>query len=190
MNHALAVGGISYQKQVVELLLGTDVDHYGLINFTGTITLVESVGGVTLDNPEAFTVGDETFAEGQLSLDGEQALTYARYRGGADGDFGRINRQQQIIQAIVSQASSMDIVRNALPMLNLVGDHTRTDLTVDELLQLAGQYRSTCTESTFEMQHLSGSVQTLPDPLLEMDLSYVIVDEEEVQRQIEWLTGE
>ena len=32
-------------------------------------------------------------------------LAYARYRGGADGDFGRISRQQQVLRAIVARAS-------------------------------------------------------------------------------------
>ncbi|MER3438248.1 MAG: hypothetical protein C4346_12050, partial [Chloroflexota bacterium] len=54
VNHALAVGGIPYQKQVVELLLGIPIDHYVLVDFAGFETLVDAVGGITIDVPEGF----------------------------------------------------------------------------------------------------------------------------------------
>ncbi len=91
INHALAVGGIPYEQQVVEQYLGIEIDHYGLIDFSGLTKVVDAVDGVTVDNPEAFSIGGQQFESGAIELDGERAVLYARYRGGSDGDFGRIS---------------------------------------------------------------------------------------------------
>lgn len=77
VNHALAIGGIPYQALVTQNLLGVEIDHYGLIDFSGIEGLVDAVGGVTVDNGQAFTVGSTTFNAGPINLDGEEALVYA-----------------------------------------------------------------------------------------------------------------
>jgi LCP family protein required for cell wall assembly len=189
INHALALGGIPYQEQVVEQFLGITVDHYGLIDFAGIEQVVDAVGGVTIDNPEAFSYSGTTFEAGSQTLDGERALLYARYRGGPDGDFGRVGRQQQVLRAILQSASGRDAISLIPRLLPVVEDHTRTSLGPDEIVNLAANYRTTCTEQTLETETLAGSVATFPDPLLDLDLSYVIVDDAEVRKQVEWLLG-
>lgn len=187
VNHALAVGGIPYEMLVVEQLLGIEIDHYGLINFAGIEELVDAVGGVTVVNDEAFTHLGFTFDAGSITLNGEEGLAYARYRYGNDGDFGRIRRQQQIMRSVLSQTSSMDVVQGANELLGAVDGHVRTDLSPTDLIGLANDFRSTCTDATLEVENLEGSVATFSDPLLHMDLSYVIVDSLEIQRKVAWL---
>lgn len=190
INHALAVGGIPYQEQVVEQFLGIPIDHYGLIDFGGITQLVDAVGGVTIENPETFTKDGVTVEAGTHTLDGEHALIYARYRGGPDGDFGRVDRQQQVIRALIERVSGKDVITLVPRLLPLLEDHTRTSLGLDEIIGLATTYRSTCTEETLETETLAGTVATFPDPLLHLDLSYVIVDDAEVRKQVAWLLGE
>ena len=189
-NHALAVGGIPYQEQVVEQFLDITVDHYGLIDFAGIEQLADAVGGVTIENPEAFSVGGTIFQAGTQTLDGKSALLYARYRGGSNGDFGRIGRQQQVLRAILQSVSTRDLVTLVPRMLPVLEDHTRTSLNPAEMINIATSFRSTCTEQTLETRTLAGTVATYPDPLLGLDLSYVIVDEAEVRKQVAWLLGE
>nr|MBA2758439.1 LCP family protein [Chloroflexia bacterium] len=187
VNHALAIGGIPYQALVTQNLLGVEIDHYGLIDFSGIEGLVDAVGGVTVDNGQAFTVGSTTFNAGPINLDGEEALVYARYRGGADGDFGRIDRQQQIVRALISQTSGMDVVTGAYRLLGAVEGHVKTDLAVTDMITLANSFRASCNEATLEVDTLDGIVATYPDPLLNMNLSYVVVDPAEIERKVTWL---
>ncbi|MGI8975632.1 MAG: LCP family protein [Thermomicrobiales bacterium] len=187
INHALAIGGIPYQALVTQNLLGVEIDHYGLIDFSGIEGLVDAVGGVTVDNGQAFTVGSTTFNAGPINLDGEEALVYARYRGGADGDFGRIDRQQQIVRALISQTSGMDIVTGAYELLGAVDGHIKTDFSAVDLIGLAIDFRSSCTETSVEVDTLNGTVQTLPDSLLNMPLSFVVVDPADIEQKVEWL---
>lgn len=190
VNHALAVGGIPYQELVTEEMLGIEIDHYGLIDFSGVVELVNSVGGVTVTNDTAFTQEGISFDVGEITLDGEEALTYARFRNDEQGDFGRIDRQQQIIRALISQTSGMEVVTGANQLLNAVEGHVKTDLSPIELIGLANDFRSTCTDATLEADNLMGEVATHPDPLLNMPLSYVIVDLAEIESKVRWLTGE
>jgi anionic cell wall polymer biosynthesis LytR-Cps2A-Psr (LCP) family protein len=112
---------------------------------------------------------------------------YARYRGGADGDFGRIDRQQQIVRALISQTSGMDIVTGAYRLLGAVEGHVKTDLAVTDMITLANSFRASCNEATLEVDTLDGIVATYPDPLLNMNLSYVVVDPAEIERKVTWL---
>jgi len=187
INHALAVGGIPYQMQVVERSLGIPLDHYGLIDFGGIVELVDAVGGVTIAIPETFTHLDVTFTAGTQTLSGEEALVYARYRYGPDGDLGRIRRQQQILRALIAALGGRDVAAAVNELLPLLKDHIRTDLSAADLVGLASQYRDSCTEDAAGMATLAGTVGTYPDPLLDLTLSYVLVAEAEVRRKVAWL---
>ena len=77
---------------VLSTVTGLEIDHWLSIDFTGFRDMVDAVGGVTIDNPVAFgyttneqqhragnwTVG--SFPQGEIHLDGAQALAYARAR--------------------------------------------------------------------------------------------------------------
>ncbi|MGH2558407.1 MAG: LCP family protein [Thermomicrobiales bacterium] len=190
VNHALAVGGIPYQRQVVEAFLGISLDHYGLIDFAGIESLVDAVGGVTILAPETFSAEGVTFTAGSQTLDGAQALVYARYRGGPDGDFGRIRRQQQVILALITSAAGRDILRDIDELIPALRDHIRTDLSPVDFAAFALRYRETCTEQSIWIGTLDGEVATFHDPLLQMDLSYVVVDPAEVRRKVAALLDE
>lgn len=190
INHALAVGGVPYQTQVVEQYLGIELDHYGLIDFGGVIKIVDEVGGVEVDNPVAFTSLGFDFPVGIQTLDGDQALAYARFRGDEQGDFGRISRQQEVLRALLRKVSPGDLVGMIPQMLPLLVDHLKTDLSPIDLADLARTYGASCTYETLETSTLQGTTGTFFDPLLQLDLSYVIIDPEELADKKEWLLGD
>ncbi len=171
--------------------LGIPFDHYGLIDFGGVVAVVDEFGGIVIDNPEAFTTNSGiTFPAGSQTLNGELALEYARYRGGSDGDFGRIGRQQQVLRALLDQATGEDLLTMIPQSLPLLEEHMRTDLGLTDLIDVVRTFRSTCTSSTLETETLPGTTATYPDPILGMELSYVIVEEADVRRLVAWLMND
>jgi anionic cell wall polymer biosynthesis LytR-Cps2A-Psr (LCP) family protein len=72
-------------------------------------------------------------------MDGELALKYVRTRHG-DSDFGRLQRQQQVILAIRDKAASIGSLNRVPEVLNAVSDSLQTDLTLPEILSLARQW--------------------------------------------------
>lgn len=190
INHALALGGVPYEILVVEQLLGIEIDHFGLIDFGGVEGLVDVVGGVTVVNDRAFEAGGFTFAEGEIRLDGEQALVYSRFRQDERGDFGRQERQQQVIRALLEQTSGLDVATNAPRLLDAVDGHFKSDLSAREMVSLATEFRDDCTPGTLETARMDGAIETHADPLLNLPLSYVVVDEAEIAARVAWLLGE
>lgn len=185
INHALAVGGIEYEIEVVTQFTGVPIDHYVLIDFNGFQDLVDAIGGVTIDVPQDFTAIDTTeFHAGEQQMTGKQALSYARHRGDNEGDFGRIERQQQVIRALIREANGLDIVTSINELLPAVGNNLRTDLSIAQIADIATTYKSICTEEAISMVHLEGQIATYDDPLLQMPLSYVVIDEAEVRRKV------
>jgi LCP family protein required for cell wall assembly len=191
VNHALAVGGIPFEMLVLENYLGITIDHYGLVDFAGLVSVVDAFGGVTVDNAEAFEAGGQSFAAGEITLDGEQALVYARYRGGPDGDFGRVEKQQQVMRALLDEANNQNVVKLVPEMWDLLKEHFRTDYGMFDMLSTANDFRGKCTSVTLETETIPGDVQTLPDDMMDMNLSFVVSDPADVQAGVAWLlTGD
>lgn len=191
INHALAMGGIEYQKLVVEQFLGIPIDHYALIDFTGVAAVVDKIGGVDVvisDDP--FTIGEYTFKPGPAHLSGSEALAYSRYRNGPDGDFGRIRRQHQIIGAALTKLSSSSAPSMAQLVPTTMDDlaaHFRTDLGVSDLTSLATDVIQHCSASRSADETIQGSASWFTDPIMNMELWYLTVDPEDRDRKVRWL---
>ena len=118
-----------------------------------------------------------------------EALAYARYRGGPDGDFGRQARQQQVVQAMLAKGASLDIVTAVPELLSVVEGHVRTDLGPKDMIGLGQAFHSTCTAETIETTSLQGDIHDDYDDIMEEYLSFVHVDPYEIEQKVAWLRG-
>ena len=90
INAAYAFGGARLQVETVSQFLGIPIDHIVIMNFTGFEEFIDAIGGVVVDVPERLCSdisggaanGGWTIRldEGENTLNGEQALAYARTR--------------------------------------------------------------------------------------------------------------
>jgi anionic cell wall polymer biosynthesis LytR-Cps2A-Psr (LCP) family protein len=180
---------------VVEQMLGISIDEYALIDFTGFKDLVDAVGGVDLTVKETFTYQGVRFDLGPRHLDGHDALLFARYRGGTDGDIGRIRRQQQLIRALMAASGAKKLVANPAALLSALEQHIRTDIGPSEAVSLLNQYSSVCGSADIDMDVLQGQRITpydpqQPDPILKRKDYYNVVTEEQIQSKVRVLMGE
>lgn len=144
INHAYAFGGIDMTIATVENFLDVPVDYYIEINMEGFQDIIDAIGGVTVENPFAFSYNGESFEEGVITLDGERALIYSQMRkDDPNGDFGRQARQRQVVQAIVKKGLSISSVAKFKDILDVVQGNVRTNLTFDEMYSIQKNYRST-----------------------------------------------
>ncbi|MFN0091886.1 MAG: LCP family protein [Acidimicrobiales bacterium] len=146
INSALSTGGPDRLIQTLLDDFGIEIHHYVQVDFAGFRDLVRAIDGVPVyfDTParDEWT-GLEILETGCVTLDGEQALAYARARhyqtfeGGrwrTDGtsDLGRISRQQDFIKRALRRAVAKG-VRNPVTLNQLVGVGLR-NVTVDQSL--------------------------------------------------------
>ncbi|SDC39226.1 transcriptional attenuator, LytR family [Geodermatophilus telluris] len=109
INAAYAYGGPALLVQTVEQLTQVRIDHYVAIDFEGIIQVTDDLGGVDVVVAETTSNGPYTFPAGVNHLDGDQARWYLGQRYGLPGgDFDRVRRQQQFIEAVFSQLLTTD----------------------------------------------------------------------------------
>lgn len=144
-------GGIALARKTVENFLGIPIHYVARINFTAFEQFVDAIGGITIDVPEPIydpeypteDYGVEVFAlpAGRQTLDGATALKYARTRHSRNGDFDRARRQQQVIFAIREKLKDPQalatLIASAPGMLAELGTSIKTDMTLDQMQQLA-----------------------------------------------------
>ena len=113
INHAHAFGGTEMSIRTVENLLAIPIDYVAKINMESFVDIIEIVGGITVDNALEFHYEGDHFPIGKLVLDGEKALKYVRMRyEDPSGDFGRQNRQKQVIQGVMKESLSLHTLWN------------------------------------------------------------------------------
>lgn len=129
----------------VENMTGLTIDDYAVVDFSGFKRMVDAIGGVPMCVPERL-YSEEAVIDlqpGFQTLDGTQALGYARLRKGrGDGsDWNRIDHQQELLAAIVRQVMSKNLVTNSYQLIQFL-DAVTSSLTVSQglsnPLQLTG----------------------------------------------------
>ena len=109
INASYAFGGPTLLIQTVEQLTEVRIDHYVAIDFDGIIQVTDDLGGVDVVVAETTSNGPYTFPAGVNHLDGDQARWYLGQRYGLPGgDFDRVRRQQQYLQAMFGKLFSSD----------------------------------------------------------------------------------
>ena len=147
INHAYAFGGIEMSMDSVEKLLNIPIDYVAKVNMEGFEQVINTIGGVQVQNTSPFEEGDYTFKKGEITLDGQAALAYVRMRKeDPEGDFGRQNRQKQVIQAIIEEGTSLRTLLKYQNIFEILGNNISTNLTFDQIRELQQNYRESLSD--------------------------------------------
>ena len=140
ITHAAAYGN-DCMINTIQDYFDVNIDYYAKINFKGLVKLVDAVGGVEVDVPKELCTDDSSrggqvcIHEGHQTLNGEQALVFARNRKQlADGDFGRAKHQQEIIMALVNKMKDINDLKTFMSILDTVSNSLDTNLTTKQIL--------------------------------------------------------
>lgn len=162
INHAYAFGGMEMSMKTVEHLLDIPIDYVAQVNMESFTDIIEIVGGITIDNTLDFDSEDEHFPIGELTLNGEQALKYVRMRyDDPAGDFGRQNRQKQVIQSVLKKSLSPNIVFNYQSIFKTLEENVEINVVFDDLLNIRKNYASSF--NTIEQLYINNGSGTTID---------------------------
>ncbi len=177
INHAYAFGGVEMSMATVENFLDIPIDYFIQVNMEGFKDIVDAVGGVTVNNDLDFTYGGVHFPKGEIELNGEEALKFSRMRyEDPRGDFGRQQRQRQIIQAIIKEGASLNTLLNYGDIFEALGKNVRTNLTFDEMVTIQSNYRAASKQ--MEQHQIKGQGQ-----MIDSIYYYIVPEEERVRLQ-------
>ncbi|WP_462410955.1 LCP family glycopolymer transferase [Neobacillus sp. Marseille-QA0830] len=154
INAGYAYGGIEETIDTVENFLNVPIDYYIQVNMESFKDIVDAVGGIDVDNQYAFELDGVTLKKGPQHLNGTQALQYARMRK-ADprGDFGRAERQREVISKIIDKGKSISTLTNYDEILEALEENIKTNLTLNDMIDIQSSYKSaTGTIDKIEIQ--------------------------------------
>ena len=141
--------GYNALKGALGELYGLDVKYYIEVDFTGFKTVIDTLGGVTIDVQAPVTDDHYPTEDGRSHLnlyipsgiqhmDGSEALAYARARNKTN-DFDRSERQQRVILSLRRQASPSNLLvpGRLEALVSAIKRTVRTDIPADLFPQIA-----------------------------------------------------
>ena len=142
-------GGEQLTADIISDIFDQPIQYFARIDFAGFEQIVDDLGGVNVNVEQSFIdnqyptddYGYQTirFQAGRQTMDGARALQYVRSRK-TTSDFDRSRRQQQVLVAIRDRALSFGTLLNPIRITDVLtdlGNHTKTNLEVWEMLRLA-----------------------------------------------------
>lgn len=137
-------GGAALMKDLIEENFDLPIHYYARIDFPGFSKAINTIGGVDINVEEDlydpfYPGGLFQISKGEKHMDGTVALRYARSRE-TTSDFDRARRQQEVIMSAKDKTMSAETLLNPKKMnelLDILGDHIKTDFQVWEIERLA-----------------------------------------------------
>ena len=134
---------------------GIKIDYWVKVNFKGVVSLVDALGCVDIDVPYSFCEQDSNrefgnstiyIEKGRQTLNGEQALAFARnrhpwpqycgkkYSKYTSNDFIRGQNQQQIVKAMTNKLKDVRSLSQLYKLLDIAGDNLDTNIDKDTMI--------------------------------------------------------
>jgi LCP family protein required for cell wall assembly len=156
INDAYHYGGARNSEIVVGSFLGmpqnergTYFDRYIALRINASKDVIDAIGGLDVPVTETLNYDDTWghlhihFKPGMYHMNGDQAVSYARFRHDACSDPCRIKRQQQIEHLTIEKLKNdkFNDLAHIGALIDVVRRNVDTNLTVDEMKSLGWYFR-------------------------------------------------
>lgn len=151
INHAYAYGGAQLSMKTINNNFGLNVENFASVNFSSLPDIIDILGGVELEiteeelqyinqyidgvNKLKGTNSPHITSAGVQTVDGVQALAYARIRYTTGGDYMRTERHRNVLSGLFTKLLSLPKT-SYLGVLNDILPHIQTNMTSGEILSL------------------------------------------------------
>jgi len=140
INAAYSYGGPAGAVKAVSELCDVPISYYVEIDFTGLISLVDTLGGIDVDVPSDIFLDGVYIAAGPQRLNGSQALIMTRSRDFPTGDLIRVENQRIVLKAIVKQVLDASVVE--MPgLVTSLATNVGTTMEVARAIELVLKFR-------------------------------------------------
>ncbi|MBS4212200.1 MULTISPECIES: LCP family protein [Neobacillus] len=158
INSAFAIGGPELMRQTIKQNFDIDLQYYAIVDFQGFVQLIDEAfpHGVEIDVEKKMSAYvDPPLQPGLQKLNGQQMLSYVRFRHDAIGDFGRVERQQKAVKAIGDQLSAIQTLPKLPKLIGVVTPYVNTNMKTSDILFMGKDF----------FADKRGSVETLRIPV-------------------------
>lgn len=145
--YQLPGGGPALAAKTVENLLGVPIDYYAQIDFNAFVEFVDLIEGVKVTPNERVQLNiintkfSQWIDQGvPVTLNGELALAYVRFREKDGGDIARSQRQQQVILAIRDRILDFNmlpsLIQRSPQLYASLSKGIHSNLSLQQIIQL------------------------------------------------------
>ena len=133
-------------KSALAQLTGLHIQYYVLVDMEGFVATIDLFGGIDMHVTE--TINDRikpivpggphidiVVEPGDYHFDGLTTLGYVRSRT-ESSDYHRMTRQRCVVEALIDQITTADLLANYLTLTDITSDHINTDIPLDRLDEL------------------------------------------------------
>jgi polyisoprenyl-teichoic acid--peptidoglycan teichoic acid transferase len=137
INTAYFLGGPELLRQTLEYNLGIDLHYYVLVDFKGFEKVVDTLAprGIEINVEKRMSEKIGVILEpGLQRLNGKELLGYVRFRHDAAGDFGRVKRQQKVLNALKDEILSFNGAAKLPKLMGTIQPYIETNMnSIDQL---------------------------------------------------------
>lgn len=157
LNHAYTYSAET-AINAVEQILNFPIDYYLAVNLKAFEKFIDSIGGIEIDAEKEIQLdSSHAINKGKQNMDGQTALKYVRFRKDDEGDFGRMRRQQQVLDAIIDQMINIKTAVNINEFFELAKENMRHNMPPDSLISNApGLFK--VSHDKFDRNRLKGDI--------------------------------
>lgn len=144
--------GLDAVEKEIQEDIGIPIHYRVMVDFTGFVQAINTVGGVDINVDAAGTVRETLWdsmtrknytldvKQGNQHFDGQRALYYARSRFTSPrGDFDRAERQRKLMLALKDKVLSLGTFANPAKISQLIdafGNHVTANMSISEVRRL------------------------------------------------------
>jgi LCP family protein required for cell wall assembly len=159
LNTAYYLGGVQLLKDTLSNMFGLPIHHYALVDFKNFESLIDILApnGVEIDVEKDMSekIG-VTLTKGTHNLNGQELLGYARFRHDAEGDFGRVARQQKVIEALKNEILAPQNVLNLPKFIGAAQGYVTTDYSstgeIQQVLKMVSKGKISIEKATVPIE--------------------------------------
>jgi polyisoprenyl-teichoic acid--peptidoglycan teichoic acid transferase len=143
INAAFANGGPELLRKTIKETFGVDVQYYAIIDFQGFIHVVDTIApdGIEVEVEKHMSEKIGVVLEpGLQTLNGEELLGYARFRADAQGDFGRVERQQKVMKLLMDEIVSFTGVLKLPRVVGTIMPYIDTNMDTSTIISLGSDF--------------------------------------------------
>lgn len=187
----LTHSGIAGPENTVKTMsnfIGIDINYYARVNFTSLITMVDALGGITIDVDREFYENGHTYSTGLQRMNGEQALEFSRERHSfADGDNVRVKHQQDVLMAMLNKMMSPAVITNYSSVLKAISGCFETNMASSDITDLIKMQINDNASWTFKQKQFTGTgvMQTGGAYMPDSKLYYMIPNDDSVKENLQ-----
>ncbi|MGG3270313.1 LCP family protein [Priestia aryabhattai] len=140
LNAAYAFGGPELLRKTIKYNFNVDINYYAIVDFKGFSKVVDAITpeGIKVDVPHEMSSGiDMTIPKGKQYLHGDKLLGYVRFRHDELSDFGRVQRQQEVVLKLKDKVANIDNIMKIPKLLGIMDPYLDTNLSTKSMMLLA-----------------------------------------------------